>query len=288
MATTITNAFVKQYEREFKEEFQRTGAYLRPTVRVQNGVVGADTTFQRIGKAVATTKARHGQITPSNQTHTAVTCSLTDYYSGDWVDKLDLLKVNIDERRAVERGGAQALGRKLDDLIITQLDTTAQPIIAWNVTNSANVRNSLLQMVEALDNNDVPNDGMRFGVLTPRAWAMAMTVQEFSNADYVGPGDLPFVVGAPIGAAQFKRFLGTWWMQHSGLPGKGTAAAKVFVWHKDAVGLAIGDDVMADITWHGDRAAWFINHSMSAGACLIEDAGVIEGNLDDTANIPTS
>jgi hypothetical protein len=43
--------------------------------------------------------------------------------------------------------------------------------------------------------------------------------------------------------------------------------------------------VSADITWHGDRAAHFVNHLMSGNAVMIDDTGVIEGNYDDTAAI---
>jgi hypothetical protein len=46
--------------------------------------------------------------------------------------------------------------------------------------------------------------------------------------------------------------------------------------------------VAADITWHGDRASWFVNHMMSGGAVLIDDTGVIEALWDDSAAIVTS
>lgn len=295
MSTSITNAFVKQYEGDVHHVFQREGSSLKPSVRVKSGIVGASTTFQKLGTGTATTKARHGVITPMNAAHTAVECALSDYYAGDWVDRLDEAKVSIDERQALARSGAYALGRKSDELIIAQLDATGQGAIAWNEASAAGVRNALLQMVEALDDNDVPNDGGRYGLLTPRAWAMAMTVREFSSADFLGADGLPFREGAPVGQ-RWKAWMGVMWKQHTGLPGKGTAAAKVFAYHRNAVGFAIAREsrnvagneaVSADITWHGDRAAHFVNHCFSAGACLIDDTGVIEGQVDDTAAIPT-
>lgn len=296
MSTSIDTAFVRQYEKDVKHVFQREGGYLRPSVRMKTDVVGRSTTFQKIGKGTATTKARHGVITPMNQDHTAIECTLEDFYAGDWVDKLDEAKINHDERMAIAKGGASALGRKVDDQIITQLDATTQSTISWTVTSSAAVRNSLLQMAEALDNNDVPVDGQRYGLLTPRAYADSMTVEEFSSSDYVMPSGMTFTQGAPT-AEKWLDWMGIMWKQHTGLPGKGTATAKVFVYHKNAVGYATGasagnvatnESVAADITWHGDRAAHFVNHMMSGGACLIDDTGVIEGNLDDTAAIPTT
>ena len=37
---------------------------------------------------------------------------LLDYFAGEWVDQLDELKTNIDERQVLANAGAFALGRK--------------------------------------------------------------------------------------------------------------------------------------------------------------------------------
>jgi hypothetical protein len=295
MSTTIDQAFIKQYESDVHHVYQRDGARLRPTVRTKDNVVGTSTTFQKAGKGIATTKARHGVITPMNQTHTAIECTLSDLYAGDFVDRLDETKTNIDERMVIARGGAMALGRKVDNQIITALDGTTQTTVSWVVSSQAAVRNSLLKMVKTLWANDVPNDGQCYGILTPQAWAMAMTVDEFKRADYVGANGLPYVEGAPV--PNFIRWMNVLWTMHTDCPSVGTASAKVYVWHKQAIGYASGafagniatnGAVAADITWEGTRAAHWVNHMMSGGAVLIDDTGVIEGAIDDTASLPTS
>lgn len=296
MSTSIDTAFIRQYERDVHLNFQRTGGYLRGCVRLKNDILGKSTTFQKIGKGVATTKARHGVITPMNQDHTAIECTLADFYAGDWVDKLDEAKTNIDERMALARSGAFALGRKVDDQIITALDGTTQTVVTVTVTSSNAVRNGLIEMTEAINDLDVPNDGNRYALLTPRLWSQALTVKEFSSSDWVGMNGLPYTEGAAFGL-RFKDWMGVKWQMHTGLPGKGTATAKSFIWHKDAVGYATGkfagniagnEGVAADISWHGDRAAHFVNHMMSGGGVLIDDSGVIEANSDDTTAIATS
>ena len=299
MSTSIDTSFVAFYVAEAHQVFQRTGSYLRRTVRVQDGVVGTSATFQKVGKGVATTKARHGAITPMNQTHTAPSCTLADFYAGDYVDKLDEFKIKHDERMTIARGGALALGRKVDDQITTILTTTSQTGVTFTVTSKAAIHASLLAMVEALDSLDVPNDGNRYGALTPRAWAQAQLVTAFNSADFVTADGMSYNSGAPTGG-KYKDWLGVKWLMHSGLPGKGTSSAEIYTWHHDAVGYASGalqgnvaggDGEMqlgADITWHGDRAAHFVNHYMSGQAVMIDDTGVIQGTLDDTAAIATS
>ena len=296
MSTSITTAFITQYEKDVHLIFQREGGFLRPSVRMKTGVVGSTAVFQKIAAGAATTKARHGTITPMNQTHTAPSATLVDFYAGDWVDKLDEAKINIDERMAIAKSGAWALGRKVDDQIITALNGTSETTITITVTSAVLIRRGILTMVEGLDDNDVPNDGQRYGLLTPRMWSQLMVVKEFNAADYVTSQGLPLTQGAPV-AQKWKDWNGVLWKVHTGLPGKGTATANVYVYHKNAIGYAAGahagnvsasEGVSADITWHGDRAAHFVNHSMSGGAVLIDTTGVIEGQLNDTTAIATS
>lgn len=294
MSTSITESFVRQYESEVHHLFQRQGGYLRPAVRTKDNIVGTSTTFQKIGKGVATTKARHGVITPMNQDHTAVTCTLADFYAGDWVDKLDEAKVNHDERMAIAQGGAWALGRKVDDQILTAMDGTTSTGVTWTFTSVQAIENSLLQTVGSLDSADVPNDGQRYIVISPKAYQAAMKVESFASADYVLPGNQPMEQGIPT--FTWRRWMNALWTSHTGLSNIGASGTKGFAWHRSAVGYATGASagnaaqnqaVAADITWHGDRAAHFVNHMMSGGAVLIEDAGVIELTLDDSASLPT-
>jgi hypothetical protein len=295
MASQITNSFVRQYESEVHHLFQRQGGYLRSAVRTKDNIRGSSTTFQKIGKGTATVKARHGVVTPMNQDHTPITCTLADFYAGDWVDKLDEAKINHDERMAIAMGGAWALGRKVDDQIITELDTTTQSAVTWAFGSVNQVENSLLATVQALDSADVPNDGQRFIALSPKAYSAAMKVESFASADYVRPDNQPMEQGQPV--FSWRRWMNCLWTSHTGLPNVGSSGTKGFAWHKFAVGYATGAHsenkaqdqgmmIAAEITYHGDRVAHFVNHYMSGGAKLIDDTGVFELTLDDSATLP--
>lgn len=295
MSTSIDTAFVTSYEAKVHEVFQRRGAYLKDAVRMRPDVVGSTAVFNKIGKGIATTKARHGTITPMNQQHTAPSCTLVDFYAGDWVDKLDESKLIMSERDVIASGGAMALGRKVDDQIVTELDTTSQAAITLDVSGtSAAFKATAIQFAEAAWENDVPNDGEVYAVVSPRFWSQLMTVDQFMNADYVGADGQTFVQGPSIGKQRWKDWMNIKWKMQTGLPGAGTATSKSFIWHKSALGYAIAaaagniagnEAVGADITWHGDRASHFVNHLMSGEACLIDDTGVIEGNINDTTAI---
>ena len=123
MSVSIDQVFVKQFEADVHLAYQQMGTKLRSTIRSKSGVVGQSTTFQTIGRGTASTKSRHGLVPVMNLKHQPVECVLQDYYAGDWVDSLDELKTNIDERRVVASAGAYALGRKTDELIISAMDS---------------------------------------------------------------------------------------------------------------------------------------------------------------------
>jgi hypothetical protein len=271
MSASIDQAFVKQYEAEVQEAYQRQGSKLRPTVRSKTDVRGASTVFQKVGRGSAASKTRNGVVPVMNLDHTAAECFLQDYYAGDWIDRFDELKINHDERAVVANAGAYALGRKTDELIIAALDAASAEAVGTTAgTTDADglTRAKVLLAFEMLGAADVADDGMRFAVVGWRQWSELLTLQEFANADYVGDDQLPWK------GTQAKRWLGALWIPHSGLTLNGTLRYCYF-YHKTAVAHAAAAEVTTDITWHGDRAAWFVNTMMSQGAVLVDGSGVV-------------
>lgn len=274
MATSIDQAFIKQFEREVHESYQRMGSKLRNTVRTISNVQGSSTVFQKVGKGVASTKSTHGMVPVMNLSHSTVETTLQDYYAGDWVDRLDELKTNINERQVIANAGAYALGRKTDELIINALATASINVVADAGAGMSIAK--ILEAFEQLGEADVPDDGERYAIVGYKQWSELLATDEFTSADYVGPDELPFR------GIQAKRFLGTLFIPHSGLPIDGTGVRSCFWFHKTAIGHASGSDVQTDITWHGDRAAHFVNNMMSQGASLIDGNGVVVIECDET------
>ena len=266
MSTSIDQAFIKQFEADVHLAYQQTGTKLRATIRAKTDVRGSSTTFQKVGKGTASTKARHGMVPVMNLDHTPVECLLEDYYAGDWVDALDELKTNVDERFIVASAGAYALGRKTDELIIGQLGNATQEIVNGS---TGLVKSKIMEAVETLNSNDVPDDGQRFGIVGVKQWSELLQIEEFSSADYVGENH-PYLAGS-----ETRKWMGIVWVLHNGLP-VDTSIRDCFLYHKSAVGHAVGSEVVSDLTWHGERAAHFISNRMSQGSCLIENEGIVK------------
>tara|TARA_R110001592_G_scaffold27763_21_gene102873 strand:- start:13033 stop:13866 length:834 start_codon:yes stop_codon:yes gene_type:complete len=275
MSTTIDQAFIKQFEREVHEAYQRQGSKLRNTVRTISNVNGSSAVFQKVGKGTASTKSTHGMVPVMNLDHTNIEVMLSDYYAGDWVDRLDELKTNIDERQVIANAGAHALGRKTDDLIIAALETASTQVISDG--NVGMTKDKILSAFETFGENDVPDDGQRFCIVGWKQWSDLLSIDEFVNADYIGKEALPFAT-----ITQAKMFLGTIFVPHSGLPVDVDDVRSCFYYHKTAVGHAAASDVQTDVSWHGDRAAHFVNNMMSQGAGMIDESGIVVINCDET------
>jgi hypothetical protein len=270
-STQVDAVFTKQFQAEVHEAYQRQGSKLRPTVRSKTGVTGTSTFFPKVGKGIAAAKTRHGAVPVMNLEHAQVECVLQDYYAGDWIDRLDELKTNIDERDVVASAGAHALGRKTDELIIAALDTATREALgtAAGTTDSDGLtKEKVLLAFQMMGAADVPDDGQRCAVVGWKQWGELLNIEEFASAEYVGDDALPWK------GTQAKRWLGALWMPHSGLTKSG-ALRYCYFYHRTAIGHAAAAEISTDITWHGDRAAHFVANMMSQGAVLVDNLGVV-------------
>jgi hypothetical protein len=270
-STQVDAVFTKQFQAEVHEAYQRQGSKLRSTVRSKSGVTGTSTFFPKVGKGTAAAKTRHGTVPVMNLEHAQVECVLQDYYAGDWIDRLDELKTNIDERTVVANAGAHALGRKTDELIIAALDSATREALgtAPGTTDSDGLtKEKVLLAFQMMGAADVPDDGNRYAVVGWKQWSELLEIEEFASSEYVGEDALPWK------GTQAKRWLGALWMPHSGLT-KAGALRHCYFYHKTAIGHAAAAEIATDITWHGDRAAHFVSNMMSQGAVLVDDLGVV-------------
>jgi len=280
-ANEIDSVFKEEYESAVKVAYQRQGTLLRKTVQNQNNVEGATAYFPKFGKgADPAPKTRGGDIPIDDVAQSLVPVTLTDYYSGILRDKLDLLKTNTDQKMLAANDMAYKFGRKTDDLIIAALATTALTVGDYSTAFT----NALcMQALEALYNNDVPDDGQIFGVLASHAWNEFKSFSKVSSRDYAGEL-YPWLKGR-----QAFIWNGVVWMQHSGLPLASTDNRDCFLYHKAAVAHASAAEVsvsMDPIPMKGN--ATLIQGMMSQGAALIDggtDGGVVKIEVDDDTAI---
>jgi hypothetical protein len=264
MANTIDQAFIKQFETEVHMAYQRMGSKLRNTIRSTN-VTGSTARFQKIGTGAASTKTRNGDVTTMELAHTNVEATMADYYAAEYIDKLDELKININERQAVAQSAAAALGRQTDALIVAAMDAGANATQIAD-TSGALGKADLLTLFETFGSADIPEDGQRYLAMSPAGFADLFNINEFASSDYVGPQNLPFAGGMTM-----KEFLGFKIFSTSAVTG-----GKNFAYHTTAVGIGINSDVQTEVNYVPQKVAHLATSMMSMGSVAIDDNGIYE------------
>lgn len=275
-APDIDDAFVKQFESEAILDYQQMGSKLRNTgLRVKNGVTGSSTTFQRIGTATVGSKSREGDIPVSHPDHTPVECTLQDRYVGVYIDKLDELKIQHGERQAQSTNLSSAMGRDTDDIILTEMDNSANANNNGTATTWTTAA-AVIAYMEYMGKASVPFDGNLYCVCPWEAWGDLLDIDEFSNADYVPSAEL-WSQGVTA-----KKWLGINFFPHENLNLDGSNDAKGFFYHGPSVGHAFGQDLQLDMDWIPTKRSTLAAGEMSHGAKIIDDTGVIEYIYDIT------
>jgi hypothetical protein len=274
MSATVSNAFITQFEAEVHMAYQRKGSKLKNLVRTVNGVSGESVKFQKVGTGEATSKARHAEVVAMNISHTNVTATLADFYASDYVDKLDELKTNIDERAVIANNAAYALGRKTDSIItdaMASATTLANNAGAQGGTVATDMNVAKFQEMQALfGTNDVPDDNQRYWAIGPNQWSDLLADDQWSRMEYIGSNELPFA-GMNYTA---KRFLGFLTFVHSGLDTSGSTDRHTIAWHKSSMGLGVGSEVRTEVNYIPEKVAHLMTSYLSMGSILIDTNGI--------------
>jgi hypothetical protein len=271
MSTTIDQAFVKEFDSMVSVEYQRTGSKLKGAVRVKPTNNANSVRFPKYGQGEMGSKSRHGDIPLLNVEHTYVEVTVSDYYGGEYIDDLDLIKTNIDEKQLAAQAIANAAGRKVDDRLVDIMHD-ATPTAGNAQANGATsfTKTKVLNLFETMGTREIPDDGQRYCIVTPKAWVNGlMGITEFTNQDYIGPDMLPWTTGVTA-----KRWMGILWMQFTGLQTVSAGVKRCIAWHKPAIGLAENTDLRTNFDWVAQKASWLAQGRISCEGVVIQASGL--------------
>ena len=119
MSLQVETAYVNQYRANIGMMVQQKGSRLRGLVRVETQNAEFDF-YDRIGPTEAVEITGRHQDTPLVSTpHDRRRVSLKDYDWADMIDRQDKLRMLMDPTSAYAVNAVYAMGRKMDDAIIT-------------------------------------------------------------------------------------------------------------------------------------------------------------------------
>lgn len=278
-------AFQTQFRQEFVRGFEQRQSLLRDSVTTEAVVKGNQATFliADSGGAEATTRGNNGRIPGRPDNLNQVTATLQEWHDKPERTGFNLFASQSEGRRIMQETAMSVINRKVDQTIITELNT-------GTLNTGAAAVGSLALAVKAytiLGNNDVPiTDGQVSALITPAFLAYLLQTKEFASADYVSKKPLDSGTPGPGGLSMdaspgFYKWMSINWIIHPNLPGKGTSAEKCFMYHRSAIGHAAPTDLIqtyADYNKEDDYS--FARCTAYMGGKLLQNSGVVVINHD--------
>ena len=271
MAQGISSAFVELFDAEVKQAYQAS-RMLAGITRERNNVEGNVVKFPKIGKGTATVRVPQTDVTPLNVTYSQVSVTMSDYIAAEYSDIFHQAKVNFDERRELVQVVGNAIGRRMDQLVIDALNAASSPsTVATSVGGAGTNMNlaKLLAAKKALDAKNVPAEG-RCMIIHANGLSALLDETELTSSD--------FATVKALSQGEIDTFLGFKFIMlgdrdEGGLPLPSTRTN--FAFHRDAVGLGISMAQKSEINYVAEKTSFLVSSMFSAGAVAIDDEGIV-------------
>ena len=272
MAVGISNAFVQLFDAEVKQAYQAS-RMLAGVTRERTNVEGNQVKFPKIGKGTATVRVPQTDVTPLNVTYSQVTATMSDYIAAEYSDIFSQQKVNFDERRELVQVVGNAIGRRMDQLVIDALNAASSPsTVGTDIGGTGSNMNlaKLLAAKKALDTKNVPSQG-RCMLIHANGLSALLDETELTSSD--------FATVKALSTGEIDTFLGFKFItlgdrDEGGLPIPSTRTC--FAFHRDAVGMGIGMGQRSEINYVAEKTSFLVSSMFSAGAVAIDDEGIVK------------
>ena len=283
MSTQVTTAFVNQFSSNIQMLSQQMGSLLRNAVDVET-VNGEKAFFDQVGSAAAVLRTTRHADTPLIDTpHSRRMVTMADYEYADLIDDQDKVRLLVDPTSTYARAAAAAMGRAMDDVIISAAlgnaltgkdGTTSTPFDSNNQIAVGLTLAKLIEAKEILDSNDVDPSIPRYIACSPKQITNLLDDPEVTSADYN-------TVRALV-KGELDSYVGFKFITSNRLPVDGSDNRRVFAWAMDGIKLAVGKEPTARIDERADKSyATQVYYCMSVGATRMEEAKVVEILCDE-------
>jgi len=286
MSTQINTAFVNQFSANIQMLSQQMGSILRAAVDVES-VNGEKAFFDQVGEAAAVLRtSRHADTPLIDTPHSRRMVTMSDYEYADLIDDQDKVRLLVDPTSTYSRAAAAAMGRAMDDVIISAAlgnastgkdgaTTTALPAAQKiAVASSGLTIDKLVNAKEILDSGNVDPSIARHIVCSPKQ------ISDLLNNTTVTSSDYNTVKALAMG--EINTFVGFNFHVSNRLNTDSSGDRQVIAFASDGIKLAVGKEPAARIDERADKSyATQIYYCQSIGATRMEESKVVEIACDE-------
>ena len=284
MSFQVSTAFVQQYTTNVSLLLQQRGSKLRDAVTVGSYTGKAAKAVEQIGSVTAQARtSRHADTPLISTPHDARWVFPTDYEWADMIDDQDKLRMLIDPTSPYAVNGAYALGRAMDDLIITAALGTA--MTGENGSTSTAFATATQQIAVGAAGLTVAKLRQARRILMANEVDVAMdplyiavTAQQLDNL--LGTTEVTssdFNTVKTLVSGDVDTFLGFKFIQVERLGLDGSGDRRCIAWAKSGLHLGLWNDITTKISERADKSyATQVYVKGTFGATRTEEKKVVE------------
>jgi hypothetical protein len=287
MSTQITTAFVNQFSSNVQLLSQQKGSLLRGSVS-EESVTGEKAFFDQVGSSAAIKRtSRHADTMIQDTPHSRRMVTMDTYEWADLIDDSDKVRMLIDPTSTYAQAAAAAMGRAMDDSIISAATGTSKTgssgsadtdMISGNIIAHGSADLTLAKLIQAkkiLDEGSVDASIARYIAVAPAQIEALLGTTQVQSADFNSIKSL--VQGEVDTFMGFKFIMSTRLAVASNI-------RTCFAWAEDGLKLAVGKDVMAKIDERADKSyATQVFYCSTFGSTRMEEAKVVSVLCDESA-----
>lgn len=278
MADTQSQIYAQSYGQNIMQLAQQKFSKLINTVYMRPNVRGKTFFQDQIGAWAMEVKGSRNTQTPNNDPALARRMGIMiDYHDNRLLDRGDELKTISDPRSAYTIAAAQALGRQIDDVIISNLigtayygETGSSSITCSNiklVTASAITLADVIAVKKVFDDADVDMED-RFFAISPATLSGLLNVTQVTNADY---NSVKALVRGEI-----DTWMGFKWIQTTRVTANASTNAGI-AFQKNGLCLAMADQPLVRTDERADLSySWQVYYELNIGAVRLEENRVVK------------
>ena len=288
MSFNITTHFVQQYTTNVQLLLQQKGSKLRNTVTVGSYTGKAAKAIEQVGPVTAQKRTiRHGDTPLISTPADARWVFPVDYEWADLIDDQDKLRMLIDPTSSYSQNGAYALGRAMDDEIISAFFADAKTgengstttifgvdqdvVVATGSTGATGLNISKLREAKKIlmqNEVDIDNDPL-FCIITASQHDDLLNEAQAISLDY---NTRPVLVDGKITA-----FMGFNFIHTERLPLNSSSQRRVPAFAKSGMHLGLFNDINTMISERADKGyATQVYVKGTFGATRTEEGKVVE------------
>jgi hypothetical protein len=271
---TISNAFTTLFDAEVKQAYQASRK-LAGLTRERDAQGSSTIKFPKLGSGVATVRTPMSDVVPLNLAFSQATATMTDYIASEYSDIFNQSHVNFSERQELVTAVGNAIGRRMDQVVLDALTAASGTGTVANSIGGSNTDLNVAKFRETarlMNKANVPAEDRCILIHANSLEALLAETQvtsaDYSNVKALINGDVQHLLGMKV------IVMGD--MDEGGLVVDGSADRTLFAFHKSAIGLGTSMNQKSRVDYIPEKTSFLVASMFSAGAIAIEADGIVK------------